>query len=576
MLQSNKMTFEELKKKVFSLIKNKEFVLVSAFFLLILCMVLLNAPHERYPDEFDNILGGKYLLSGKLIYSGWFTHHGPFAYYLSALIDLIGGTSFVHFRYIYAIFIFIFTLGTYIFLRKSLKGININFYLLFIFIVSLASTYFWGQMLLADILAAYLMAPVFCLVFLKIINRKKFELHDYIFISVLSSCALLSALTYLFLISGLYLFLAIYYFIQEKGNYKIVDILKIAFILVAPYIIYLIYLFVTRSFDDYLLAAIKFNKDYYIYYPGLEGKPPMNPIRYGIIILQGFHNNYSSLLISARDFNFTYPFNITLAVANAVLAIYLILKRKYYALLLLIGFLAFANARSNPLESRETDYQSAVYIVISMFSLSYVLPQLYKELNMNIDYAKKLIFSFLFLVLLVYSFFGFTYILRKFSYKTYNRYMGLAAGIYDGPRIAPYINRIVEPNEYSWIGPFAFEELYYTKSKVPSKYQIYLPGMGKSQEMTDALISDFNKNKPEVIYFDKDYYILGNSPKEYGKPFLEFLNENYVLLDGYNNGEFVYSNAVDPSLLLQSKLYIKKTSADKIIERLKREGLITE
>ena len=59
------------------------------------------------------------------------------------------------------------------------------------------------------------------------------------------------------------------------------------------------------------------------------------------------------------------------------------------------------------------------------------------ELKEKIEYPKKLIISFLFLIILIYSFFNFTFLLREYSYKTYNKFMGLAPAIYDRPKIAP-------------------------------------------------------------------------------------------------------------------------------------------
>src|ERR1051325_10801956 len=72
-----------------------------------------------YPDEYDNILGGWYILHGRLPYVGFFTHHGPAAYFVSSIVLLFSGHSFVSFRVVYNILLFIFLVGSYIFLRKK-------------------------------------------------------------------------------------------------------------------------------------------------------------------------------------------------------------------------------------------------------------------------------------------------------------------------------------------------------------------------------------------------------------------------------------------------------------------------
>lgn len=568
------MKLKAIKNKIISNLQDKNFLLLLGFVLLISAIFIINGKHERYPDEFDNILGGKFLLEGKLIYKDWFSHHGPFSYVVAAIVNLFSFNSFVLFRFFYAIFLLIVTFGSFWFIKSRLKSIQINFYLFFIFFLALASTYFWGQMLLADNLSAFFILPVFALVFLKAFYNLKLEIKDYVFISLFSFCALMSALTYAYLIAGIMAFVFIYYFYQERRKANIIFLFKILAILLAPYVLFFVYLLITGSLASYYYDAIKFNRDYYIYYPGFEGKPPSNPIRYAIVMLQGFHNNFSSMMLGVRDFNFTYPFNITLGVANTALAIYLLLKKKYLIVLLLVGVLVYANARTNPFTSAETDYQSAVYIIISLFNLCFVIPALYKEINITTDFAKKAILTLLLILVSVYSFFCFTFILRKFSYKSYDKYMGFASSIYDGPRIAPVINRIVPEENYAWIGPFAYEDLYYLNTKIPTKYQVLLPGMGKSQKIPSEILEDFNKNKSDVIYFDKDYFILGANPAEYGKFFMDYLNQNYSTLDEIDGGAYKYSDAVDRSFLFEQKLFIRKEKADEIIERLKTEGLI--
>lgn len=567
------MGFISLKNKLVSYSKTKEFWFSLGFFGLILIIFLINTFHEQYPDEFDNILGGWYLLHERLIYKDWFTHHGPVSYFISAIVNLFSFHSFVRFRIVYSLFLFILTVGSFAFIKKRLKEVDTRFYLYFILLLSLAATYFWGHMLLTDNVSAFFLLPVFALIFLKVINVKTFETVDYVFISVFSGLALLSALTYAFLIAGLYLFLVIYYFVCHKKNSNIFELFKIIAILLAPYLVFLLYLLVTGSLSDYYYDAIKFNRDFYIYYPGLTSKPPANPIRYAIIIAQGFHNNFSSMLNTTKSFNFDFPFNIALAVSNTALGIYLLLKRKYLAFIFVLGMLIYANARTNPFSSPETDYQSAVYILISLFNTAYILPTLYKELNSSIEYPKKLIFSFIFILTLIYSFFNFTFILRKFSYKTYDKYMGFAALIYDRPKIAPYINQIEGKNDTAWIGPFYYEDLYFLNAKIPSRYQVFLPGMGHSPKISQELLTDFEKNKSDIIYFNKEYYILGVSPKEYGQFFLNYLNQNYITLSNYDP-LLNYKVSVDPALEFDKKLFINKDKASQVVARMREQGWI--
>lgn len=552
------------------------FLLFSAFILFIF---LINTVHESYPDEFDNILGGWYQLQGLFIYKDWFTHHGPTAYFLSSLVEVFSGRSFFGFRIVYSVFLFIFMFATFGYLRRSIKSISVNFYSAFILIFAFAATYFWGHMVLADNISAILLTPVLALVFLKMYQGESFTLKDFIFMSILSSLAILSSLTFIFLLIFLYFFVGLHYLKTYDYNLKKVFnpfTYKIVGIIFAPYLIFLVYLLITGSLNDFIYQAIIFNKKYYVYYPGSSGEVSINPLRFAIVIAQEFHNNFSSLLIQASSFNFSFPFNISLAVSNTILLIYLVLKRKYTLALFVLFWFVFSNARSNPLTSKETDYQSSVYIVASLFGISFIIPTLYEELKRDIEYPKKLVLSFLFVILIIYSFFNFSFLLRKFSYKAYDKYMGRAGLIYDRPRIAPILNAITAREEYAMIGPFEFEENFYLNAKQPSKYHILLPGMGSSEKIQQELVSDLGRSKPSVIYFDRRFFILGRSPEMTGQFFLSYLDQNYTTLSEYKSGSVSYKSKIpiDDRVDIETKLYIDKNKVPQIVQRLLEEDLI--
>ena len=174
------------------------------FVIVMLGIFLINTLHQSYPDEFDNILGGWYILHGRLIYTGFFTHHGPVAYFLAALVEIFSGRSFVRFRIVYSIFLLAYFLWTYYFLNKRVGIIKSRPYLYFIPVIGIRSnTYFWGHMLLADSISGFFLTPVYVLMLLKIVYRENLIKKDFVFISVLTALAQLSSLTYTYLIFSL-------------------------------------------------------------------------------------------------------------------------------------------------------------------------------------------------------------------------------------------------------------------------------------------------------------------------------------------------------------------------------------
>ncbi len=511
---------------------SKEGLFLGIFFVFIFFIYLTNTLHESYPDEFDNILGGWYMLHGKPLYTGFFTHHNPLAYVLSAVIELFSWQSFVRLRLIYAVLLFAYTVWSYVYLRKRFAGRDLHFYLFFIFLFAIGATYFWGHMLLADNLAAFFLLPIFALLFLASIFRERLTYKDMVMVSILGSLALLSSLTFLYLVSIVYAF-SLYLYIRDNRIKPVsLPVLKILFVIGVPYLIFAAYLLATGSLKDYWYQNIVFNQTFYIYnYPRPEGAA-VNPIRYAIVMAQNFHNNFSSLLISAKDFNFSFPFNIALAVGNVGLLIYLLFRKQYLLAVVMLLFITYANARTNPLTSSEKDYQSSVYILLSFFNASFLLQYLYRELNEHMPYTKKMILSFVILLVGVYVFFNTAFLLRKYTEKTYLKFMGLQPLIYDRPQIGPILNTLVEEEDYVWVGPFEFGELFYTRGKVPSKYIILLPEFAKSPTIQGEMISNFDDHKPKVIYFDKRYSIRGYMPEKFGQFFLDFCTA-YNRKNGY-------------------------------------------
>lgn len=544
-------------------------------------VLFITAFHESYPDEYDNILGGWYILHGKIIYKDFFTHHGPMSYFLAAPALIFSGNSFVKFRIVYSFVIFLMLTLPYIYLRWSVGHILTKFYMLLLFVVAFASVYFWGQMLLADNLAAFFLMPVAALLILKTLFNKKMTYFDIAFVSFLTTAALLSSLTYLYLTSIIFLYTFFYFCKSNKLRPKnILSVLKMIGLLALPGVIFALYLLVTMSFGDYYYQNFTFNKSFYVYnYPRPDGDMSINPIRYAIVIANKFFLDATVLLIQVKDFNFNFPLNLTLMLGNLTLLVYLVFKRKFTLALFAFLLIMFSNVRTSPLTSEETDYQSAVYILFSMMSVTLMLVLLYQDLKERAETPFKMIFGVLFMLLASYSLFSSFYLLRVYTEKAYLKYMGLQPLIYDRPELAPFINSIVEEGETTWVGPFEFKELLYLEPEIASRYQIFNPGMGASGIIQDELISDLEKNKPKIIWFDRRFHILGRSPEDFGGKFISRLEENYTPLyidNEKGDAEYLVTYPIEKRFDIATMLYIRNENRDEIIQRLLEKGYIKE
>ncbi|MBI2031276.1 MAG: hypothetical protein HYT08_01540 [Candidatus Levybacteria bacterium] len=565
-------------KRIIKLL-NRNFFQQALFGVFIIFLFLANTFHESYPDEFDNILGGWFILQGKLPFTGFFTHHGPIPYFIAALVEIFSGQSFVRFRILYSLFLIGWFIFTYYLLRKSLGEQIRKIYLLFIIFIGFLATYYWSHMLLADNIAAFVYLPVYILIVFKVFYKKLLSTADIIIIASLFAIGLYSSLTYTYLY--LIIFPAVMYLVYQQQIKSIKFMISKKFILpilifAIPHALFIFYLILTKSFGDYYFQNFTFNVRYYIYNYPRDISSNINPVRYAILIFNDFYNNFHALLAGFNQFNFGNPLNVTMAVGNTVLLLYLIFKKQYKLTILILLILVYSNVRSNPLTSRETDYQSAVYIYLSFLNIFFVLPNLYLDINKINDLSKKIIFSVLLLLTSFYFVFSLLFIVRKFNEKVFPKYMGKMPLIYDRPRFTPLIETVTDKDDYAWIGPFEFEELFHLNRKIPSKYHILIRGIGLSEKMRNEMLSDFNTNMPKVILFDKDFTYITYKAYTYSDFFLDFLNQNYIKLsDVKKRGDLIYffPDRLYPGNLADI-LYIRKDSVDQVVKILLQKNYI--
>ena len=556
----------------------KKILLVG--FILLFAIFFINTFHEEYPDEYDSLVGGRYMLLGKLPYRDWFQHHQPFAYVVAGAIQLFTGQSFVRFRIGFAILLFAFHIASYLLVKKRAKEADTGFYIPFLFAVALAGTYFWGQMLLADTLAAYLIIPGYGLLLLKSYTGGRFERKDLLIVSLSTFFSWFTSMTFTYVIIGLNLYAFYMYWKSEGKRVGWLEIIKnIGVVFLTPYITFLIYLLVTGSLKDYYFANIVYNQKYYIYNYLIPEGGRFNPLRYAIIIFNAFVNNYFPALWGVKDFSFSDPIQVTLAVSNAGLFILLVIKRRFSLLFAFLVMLVFSNARNNPQAIRETDYQSSMYIVSSMFHGLFALFAFKKLLDEEkLVYSVKAIASVTFMILAVYWFFNGIFLFMKFEQKFFPKYMGTMPLIYDRPQVATLVNQMVGDKDSAWIGPFEFKELFYLKTKkLPSKYHWFLKQAALSK-IKDEMVADFEKSRPKVIVFKRAYSPWAGNAPEFNYFFTDFLDKYYVRLCSLNATlpDFSYEWIMGDARNFQLATDINFDSAkkDEILAEFEAKGLL--
>lgn len=564
-----------------SLFKDRRLKIVI-FFAIIFIILLINSVHNSYPDEFDNILGGRLINLGFIPYRDFFSHHGILSYYLASFLTLAGGQSFVHFR-ILSVFFFLGTLvATYLILKKRTNNSDVNFFYLYITLLTISSTYFWGHMFLADNFSGYLLIPAYGLVFLKIFRNQLIETKDLVIISLFSALTSLNSTTFLYesiFISGI----TFLYYFNQKTKWKISKFTfktLISFILIfaSPYIIYILYLFVTGTWTNFYNEAYLYNKNYYIYnYPRAAGSTSFNPIRYAVVIIQNFINNYQILLSGILKFDPMNPYNVTLGATNLIIWSFLLFKKKFLLFFLSLFAIIFATVRNTPQSSNATDYQSSVYFLLTFFNTSFLLYFIPKEIENIKEHAYKIAFSIFFTILIFFWFFNSLFLFGNFERLAFDRYMGKMPLIYDRPQTANIINSVVPKDHYCWVGPWQFEEMFYLNCKLPSPYTWFLPQILNSQKMQQDVISDYSKNRADIIVYQRYFSAFFQSPA-YNNFFIDGVLQKYYLQlpKVYPNRKLHFKGSPTKDFDLDQDFNFEKSKAEALVNKLIEKGYIEE
>lgn len=535
-------------------------------FLFLGLVILANQLHFRYEDEFENILGGRYLITFRFPYTDFFTHHNPGAFFLSAVINLLSGVSFVRFRILLGLVYLISYILFYIFIKKRFGSLEAKLLVFFYLFITFGATFFWGHMLLADSLSAYLLTPAYIICLLLASKDEVLTKRDLWIISTLTAFTVFTTFT------QSYACLVIYIFVFSWNlKHKSIPWKNFLLIIVLPFLIFLGYLLITGSILEYYRQAIAFNVSYYVQLP--DGVSPKNPVRVIIVLLVKFFENFRSALLQVKDLSLGSPFTHALALSNAALIIYLVLKRKFYLVALVWVFLSFINARGNPYKTSETDYQTIVYHFVSIFNGVLAMFLLWKETNLDQRAAKKFFLNGLILLLGIYQVALFVFFFDRWQDKTYKKYMGKEPLIYDNPSIATVLNDLIPKGEYYFIAPFDFENQLYMKPQPATKYLIILPGMDKSSRIQNEILGDFKKNKPKIIVFNTEMSIY----QAYPGGFLQnYLKEEYINLaamgvpcNGYNTKQKWYRDYD-----FERHFFLDKSQKDKLWQLMLEKGYL--
>lgn len=485
--------------------------------------ILTNQLHYFYPDEFDNILGGRMITTGHLPYVGFFSQHNPLPYFLAASITAITGPSFVKFRLLSGLLILIYHLTLNVWFRRRFGPRATPVTLSISALLLLLNTYDFTHMFLADSLTAYFLLVPFLIIAFVSLDNTPLKITDLKIISLCLAATVLCSNTQLIAV-GLMSTYTLY--LAKVSRLSLITTLRL---LLTPYLIFFVYLLVTHSLQPFITQSIRYNTDVYVNLP--DGASFRNPLRVLVVYFVKFFQSYKTVLLSAKDINLGYPFTQTLAVANAGFLGLLLIKKRFTFAVFFFLFLVYINTRGDPYTTAETDYQAAVYHFVAVSALVISIFTSIRLLNQKITPANKVFITLILVPITLYGFAFGLHLFDKWQDKTYQKFMGRQALIYDRPSVANLINDLVSKKDTTIIWPFDPENLLYLKPRLATRYQYLQPGMDQLPQMQVGITSDLETNSPPLLVFDTEFRMYGAEP---GRFLLPLLQEKYTNLESLN------------------------------------------
>lgn len=535
------------------------FVYIGIFFVF-----FTNTLYVTYPDEFVNILGGKFINMGKVPYKDFFDHHLPGAWYLSAILQWFSFGSYVLFRIWWAVFAFCCLLGVATYIKKS-KPEAYPFYLGYFILYPFISVYYWTHLFVADSLAFLFFSVLFWLLIVDSFKKESKSTTVFL-ISLINFFFVFSSLAFIYVAIPFYLWML---YLINKAKINLRQSLKLVGISIAPYIVYGVYLLLSNSWKEFYISNVVYNTTLYINIPNFVKGPHFNPIKFALTLIFNFYETYIPLLVRIKEFNLFFPVDLTIALGSFILLLFLFLENKILFLLFFI-ILSFSAPRSNLMKIGETDYQSGMFIALGFISV-FVLLWRYKYIKFKEEYL-DMFKKTLTVLLLFFLTFASLFLVKNTYDKFYLRYTLKMPGIYNIAYSASFIDEIIDKGDYFWIGPYEpNEEFFVKKGLLPGKFPTLLPQFREDDYFKSEFIKQFETHPPKIIIYKHDASIFMTPAMEFGAFFVDWMKGKYSSIEDIKGIEVRNSPT---SFNLKTDLYLLNEDKSILLKKLQEKGYL--
>lgn len=517
------MNTKSLGQKIIS----KRNVFIIIFFIGVFLLALPYLNQNSWSDESDNLVGGKVVAEGGVIYKDYFSQHTPVLYYIVAIFMRIGFSDVFGVRICFFALITFCFLFIYIRYNKMVGKISLLFLPVFFMLEVARHDFMWT--VLSDMVQA-LACLVLFLEYSKYVmdERKKFTKMSVFLISLSIFIAMGVAFMSIYPIAIIALGVLlneIYFFYRNKSDkilYKVKDIvirfLPIVLVTFFFSIIFVLYFYYHGVLKDMIYQSFTFNMTVYSKY-----NHQASPILTFILTIKNYVNyiwdSFSTL------YNLSTFQNVILIIGNLGFVSFFFTKKKIYSIISFL-FIIYCGIRGYQ------GFHSTPYIVISCFCIMFLLEHVFVEFLKRKEMVARNIGACGLLLILILYFQPYVASIENISKLNDTK-------VYTTSPYKYYVDEFVEKDEYIY-STYLDGDIYFATDarNATFLYSGLCPWVAES--FLPRVVNEIQKNKPKIILYDPKYQIWSYTYEDYCGELERVLEEEYI-----NSSKIVMENMND-------------------------------
>jgi hypothetical protein len=476
-------------------------------------------------DETDNLLGGQLIADGQWPYRGFFSHHMPGMYLLSALVQTVSGPHVFFFRLAFNLLAFCLLLANAALLRRLVGSFSARLYLL---LLPLGHLVGFGQMALAESFTPYVFTAALVLVLFSEPQRL-FTPRVLALVSVLLFLVPFFSLSYVFVTAVLYLVLAVRYWSTQRP-WRIRKVGVSLATLGLPFVLTFVVLLATGTLRRFIFDVITFNATYYA---PLVGQPGGSVAR---TLLATVRNSVDQLGTLARHVGDpAYSIQLLHVIAYLLAGAVLWQMGKRIEALLFLSLLLFIDPLVNIFNPPaivsslgDRSQHSLMYTSVALTAACIAIPHMWARWSgrwrPGVVAVRTAVTAYLLIVTVSLGMHTANSLssvfVRHDSVNVYTFAEGLPKAL-----DVTVVNQLTGPGDHAWIGPANFRSQLYMTAERASAYTFFLPWQDACADCRSELLDGFATQEPKVIVWRSQRYL--GAPYTYHAEIRRFLEERY-------------------------------------------------